>query len=156
MYSAPRLFTRATSLLAVACLFFTGCDYEVPLSAQPTRPTEDALLGNWMSPDAWLMVRRFDADHYVVFHNGGVYRAWHSDLAGRAFVSVQSLDGENPKYAYFTYEVGSEGRRLNLRFVTEKLVPKTIRDSNTMRETVARYAADPALLSDPAPFSRMK
>ena len=156
MHSAPRLFVSAKSLLAVACLFLTGCEYDLPLSAQPTRPTEEALLGNWMSPDAWMMVRRFDADHYVVFHNGGVFRAWHSDLAGRSFVSVQSLDGENPKYAYLTYELGSDGRRLNLRFVTEKLVPKSIQDADTMRQTVARHAGDAALLSDPVPFSRMK
>jgi hypothetical protein len=153
---SPRLFTRVACLAAVTCLFLTGCDYEVPLSAKPTRPTEEALIGNWLSPDAWMMVRRFNADHYVVFHNGTMYRAWHSDVGGRSFVSVQSLDADSPKYAYMAYDLGSDGKRLDLRFVTEKAVPKSIQDSNTMQEIIKREIANPELLSDAVPYTRMK
>jgi hypothetical protein len=149
-------FVRLATLVAGACLFLTGCEYEVPLSAKPTRPTMDALVGNWLSPDAWMMVRRLDADHYVVFHDGSMYRAWHSDVAGRSFVSVQSLEGDSVKYCYMAYELGSDGKRLDLRFVTEKAVPKSIRDSKTMQETIARQIDHPQLLSDAVPYTRMK
>src|SRR5512140_416744 len=81
----PRPLLRRTLAILVSLvgLLFAGCDYDVPLSDRPERPVDDQLAGNWMSPDAWMMVRRFDAENYVVVHNGSMFRAWHSKVAGR-------------------------------------------------------------------------
>jgi hypothetical protein len=149
------LLSRAIAA-SILGLLLAGCDYDVPLSAQPDRPIDEKLIGNWISPDGWMTVRRFDADNYVVFHNGTMYRAWHSTVGTRGFVTVQSLEPDRKKYAYHTYSLTAGGRRLDLRFVGEEVVPKSIKDTAEMRQVVERHAADPKLLSDPVPFTRMK
>lgn len=137
-------------------LLLTACDYDVPLSAKPDRPVDEAVLGNWISPDGWMSVRRFDADHYVVFHNGTLYRGWHSQVAGRTYVNLCSLDAQYPKFAYLTYQLGAQGRRLDIRFVRDEVIPKTITSADAIRRALEEHAADPHLLSDPVPFTRTK
>ena len=143
------------ALALLAGLLLTGCEYEVPLSAQPVRPVEDTLVGNWMSPGAWMMVRRFDADHYVVVHNGSTFRVWHSDVAGRPFVTVQPLDAENPKFSYLTFQLSEDRRRLDVRFVRDEVIPKTITSTAAMRRAIEQQGASENFLSNVAPFVRM-
>jgi hypothetical protein len=151
----PRSPLLPTLLVACAALLLGGCDYDVPLSTTPDRGVERNLLGNWLSPHGWMMVRRFDADHYVVVHNGSTYRGWHTSVEGAAYVTLQSIDREPSKYAYVTYRVSEDGRRLEVRFVRDGVVPKTIMDSTAMRRAIAKHSGDSALLSDPEPFTRM-
>ena len=53
-------------IVAAACFFaFSGCEYEVPITAKPTRKVDEKLLGDWTTKDlaAHLVVRerRLDA-----------------------------------------------------------------------------------------------
>lgn len=138
-----------------AALLLGGCDYDVPLSPGPERAVERKLAGNWLSPHGWMMVRRFDADHYVVVHNGSAYRAWHSHVEGVAYITLQSLDREPARYAYLTYQLSGDGRRIEVRFVRDDVVPKTINETAAMRRAVAQHAGAAGLLSDPEPFTRL-
>ena len=39
-------------IVAAACCFaFSGCEYEVPITAKPTRKVDERLLGNRTSKD---------------------------------------------------------------------------------------------------------
>jgi hypothetical protein len=93
--------TRLHRLLRVlpALLLFltTGCEFEGPLSARPEAPVDERLLGGWVTPDGWVKVTRYDAEHYVMVYNGTVYRAWHSRVAGQDFLTLRNLEGAAPR-----------------------------------------------------------
>lgn len=144
------------SAFAIASLLLGGCDYEVPLSEKPERAIDGRLIGEWVSPDSWIKVRPFDTDHYVIVHNGALFRGWHSTVAGLSLVTVQALEDKNRRYAYLAYEISADGRRLDLRFVRDDVVSKKIKDTAGMRKAVEQHAKHPELLSDLIPFTRLK
>ena len=68
----PRTF--AFGLLAAACwLAASGCVYDVPITAKPTRQIDARLLGNWTSTDgkSKLKVVKLDNYNYVVANQDG-------------------------------------------------------------------------------------
>ena len=157
--SVMKTLLRRFGLLAGAlgCLLaLSGCEFDVPLSAEPDRDVDARLLGEWVSPDGWMVVRRFDAGHYVVFHNGTLYRAWHSSVAGRDFITVQSLGKPEPKYYFFGYTVDAERGRLDLQVVLDQVLPRTITDTAALRAALERVASDPRLLGKPVPFTALR
>lgn len=156
--STPATRSQRLCALLAACvaLLLGGCDYDVPLSTRPERPVDGKLAGNWLSPHGWMMVRAFDPENYVVVHNGNTFRAWHSTVEGVAYVTIQSLDAAKPKYAYLTYTLAADERRLDVRVVRDDVIPKTIKDTAAMRQAIAQHAGDTAHLGNPEPFTRMK
>jgi hypothetical protein len=148
----PRGLAAAAMLILLLC---TGCEYEVPLTAQPNRAIDEKLLGNWLSPDGWMAIRAFDAQHYVVSYNGSFYRGWHSTVAGQAFVTLRSLDAKSPKFTYVTYALTRDDRRLDVRVVRDEVLSKEIKDSAAMRAALEQVAPNPALLTEAVPFSRL-
>ena len=159
MNLAPAALRRALILfIAAAGLLLAGCDYTVPLSAKPDRKIDERLLGEWISPSSWMKVRRFDAENYVVYHNGTAFRAWHSPVAGLPLLTVQELESKpgSTKFAYLSYDVTGDGQRLNLRVVRDEVVSKKINDTAAMRQAVEQHARHPELLTEEIPFSRMK
>lgn len=153
-YRLCRKFTRP--LIALASLLLAGCDYEVPLTTKPARAVDHRLIGDWVSPDSWIKVRPFDGEHYVIFHNGGFFRAWHSTVAGLPLVTVQAIEDKERRYAYLAYNLSDDGKRLNLRFVRDEVVSKKIKDTVAMQKAIEQHAKQPELLSDLTPFTRLK
>jgi hypothetical protein len=51
---------------------------------------QEQVLGNWISQDGkeHLRVRRLDENIYIVYYDGDLFRAYHSDVADTPFVSV--------------------------------------------------------------------
>ena len=47
-----------------------------------------------------MRVRRLDDNTYVVYYDGDLFRAYHSDVAETPFASVQDLNSSDRKYAY--------------------------------------------------------
>ena len=102
--------------LAIALLALAGCDFNVPITAEPTRKIEPALLGEWVGTE-WnendckdrIKVRQYDDSSYVVLFNGDLHRAWHSDIGETAFVTVQNLDSPDRKYSYFLWSLSDGG-----------------------------------------------
>ena len=76
-----------------------------------------------------LRVRSLDDSTYVVYYDGDLFRAYHSDVAEMPFVSVQDLNSTDRKYAYVVWKLSDDGKRLTLRSVSDKVVPKETRDS---------------------------
>jgi hypothetical protein len=117
--------------VCLCILAFSACEYEVPITPSPTQKVQEQLLGNWVSLDSKenMRVRRLDDVAYVVYYDGDLFRAYHSDVAETPFASVQDLNSNDRKYAYVVWKLSDDGKHLRLRNVNRKLIPKESRDS---------------------------
>ena len=81
-------------VVCLCFLAFNACEYEVPITPSPTRKVQEQLLGNWVSLDGKenMRVRRLDDSTYVVYYDGDLFRAYHSDVTETPFASVQDLN----------------------------------------------------------------
>jgi len=149
-------------LLAGAALFLTACNYDSPLTAKPTQPVNEKLLGDWVSVDKdtgkeeSMHVRRLDDTNYVVAMDNDIYRVFHSDFAGIAFVSVQDLQvgREDHKYAYFTWQLSADGAQLTLHGVSVRVVPEDTKGRSAIQKLIKANATNPALFTDAPVFHR--
>lgn len=153
---------RWPGLVATACLMFAGCNYDVPLTPKPTQRVDARLLGEWVVVDKenqkeeHLSVRQLDDTTYVVTFDGDIYRVFHSDYAGTAFMSVQDLNADNRKYVYFTWKLSPDNTQLTLVGVSNKVVPETTKDRGAIQKLIKQNLANPALFGDPLTFTRKK
>jgi len=145
-------------LICLCCLAFSGCEYEVPITSGPTRKVEARLLGDWVSKDGKekMKVRRLDNSIYIVSYNGDLFRAYHSDVAKTAFVSVQDIDSAERKYAYVAWKLFEDGKQLGLRVVSARIIPKEIKTSTGVQKLLKKNLQNPELLEDEAQFTREK
>jgi len=146
--------------MAASALLLAGCNYDVPLTAKPTHKIDARLLGDWTVVDKesqkeeHLSVRALDDNTYVVAFDDDIYRAFHSDFAGAAFVSVQDLNADNRKYVYFTWQLSADNTQLTLQGVSNKIVPESTKDRAGLQKLIKANLANPALFGDPLTFSR--
>lgn len=135
-------------LALILCLVISGCEYDVPATKEPTRSVDDRLLGDWIAMGGWMKVRRLDASGYVIFHDGKLYRACHSGVAGLPLVSVQDIDSDQRKFSYLGYALSDDGRRLTLRVVNDNLIPDDTKDFARLKRLFEEHARDPALFGE--------
>jgi hypothetical protein len=64
-----------------------------------------------------------DDSTYVVYYDGDLFRAYHSDVAEMPLASVQDLNSNDRKYAYVVWKLSDDGKHLTLRSVN-KVIPK--------------------------------
>jgi hypothetical protein len=150
---------RLWAFVGLVCLCFLGaCVYEVPVTLNPTRKVEERLLGNWTSSDGneHMNVRRLDENSYVVYYDGDLFRAYHSDVGGTSFASVQDLNSNDRKYAYVVWKLSDDGNNLTLRNVNDKVVPKESKDSAAVAMLLEKNASNPDLLGDEIQFRKVK
>ena len=143
--------------IVLLCVFaFTACDYEVPITPSPTRKVQERLLGNWTSSDGKekMRVRRLDDSIYVVYYDGDLFRAYHSDVAETAFVSVQDLNSSDRKYAYVIWNLSDDGKHLRLRSVNRNVVPQEKRDSTAIAKFLEENAKNPDLFGEEIQFDK--
>ena len=116
------------------------------------------MLGNWRSTDGKeeLKLRRFDDGTYIVYYDGDLFRAYHSDIAETPFVSVQDLNSNDRKYAYIIWKLSDDGKNLKLRSVNDKVVPKETKDSATLVELLTKNARHPELFGEEIEFRKEK
>jgi hypothetical protein len=138
-------------------LAFNACEYEVPITQSPTRKLQEQLLGNWVSLDGKenMRVRRLDDSTYVVYYDGDLFRAYHSDVAEMPLVSVQDLNSNDRKYAYVVWKLSSDGKGLILRSVN-KLIPKETKDSVAVAALLTKNARNPELFGEEIEFRKEK
>jgi hypothetical protein len=119
---------------------------------------QEQLLGNWVSLDGKenMRVRRLDAGTYVVYYDGDLFRAYHSDVAETPFASVQDLNSNDRKYAYVTWKLSDDGKRLTLGSVNNKLIPKETKDSAAVIALLTKSAHNPDLFGEEIEFRREK
>jgi hypothetical protein len=144
--------------IVLCSLAFAACQYEVPIISAPTRKVQEQLLGNWRSTDGKeeLKLRRFDDGIYIVYYDGDLFRAYHSDVAETPFVSVQDLNSNDRKYAYIIWKLSDDGKNLTLRSVNDKVVPKETKDSATVIELLTKNARNPELFGEEIEFKKEK
>jgi hypothetical protein len=141
----------------VVCLCIGACEYEVPITSTPTRKVQEQLLGNWISLDGKenMRVRRLDDSTYIVYYDGDLFRAYHSDVAETSFASVQDLNSTDRKYAYVVWKLSDDGNRLILRSVN-KVIPKETKDSATVAALLTKNARNPELFGEEIEFRKEK
>jgi hypothetical protein len=83
-------------------------------------------------------------------------RAYHSDVAEMAFASVQDLNSSDRKYAYVVWKLSDDGKRLSLRNVSNKVVPRETRDSAMVAALLTKNARDPELFGEEIEFRKEK
>jgi hypothetical protein len=150
-----RIIFGVVSCLCV--LAFSACEYEVPITQSPTRKVQEQLLGNWVSLDGKenMRVRRLDDSTYVVYYDGDLFRAYHSDLAEMPLVTVQDLNSNDRKYAYVVWNLSSDDKGLTLRSVN-KLIPKETKDSAAVAVLLTKNARNPELFGEEIEFRKEK
>ncbi len=148
--------------LVVACLLVSGCLYDFPLTAAPTRKIDPRLVGDWVAQDKdsqkeeLLKVRRLDDSTYVVALDNDLYRVFHSDLAGTAFLSVQNLQPgpDDRKYVYFVWQLSADGDHLALKGVSNHVVPESTKTRADAQHLIQANLANPKLYGDELLFTR--
>ena len=146
-------------LLGVIGLLVAGCNYEVALTAKPTRKIDERLLGVWLGGEDGkdtMTVRRLDDSTYVVAMDKDIYRAFHTDFAGTAFISVQDLNADNRLYLYLTAALSADGNQLTLRTVSPKVVPEDTKGRAALQKLIKANLANPRLFGEPLVFQRKK
>jgi len=116
------------------------------------------MLGNWKSTDGKeeLKVRSLDDSVYIVYYDGDLFRAYHSDVAETPFASVQDLNSNDRKYAYISWKLSSDGKNLKLRNVNDKVVPKETKDLASVVALLTKNAKNPELFGEEIEFRREK
>jgi hypothetical protein len=144
--------------ICLSVLVFNACQYEVPITSSPTRKVQEQLLGNWVSLDGKenMRVRRLDDSTYVVYYDGDLFRAYHSDVAETPFATVQDLNSSDRKYAYIIWKLSDDGKNLRLRSVNDKVVPKETKDSASVVALLTKNASNPELFGEEIEFKKEK
>src|SRR5438874_2007733 len=117
-----RLAYESGAVIGLCSLACTACQYDVPITSHATRKVQEQLLGDWTSSDGKekLKLRSFDDSVYLVYYDGDLFRAYHSDVAETSFATLQDLNSSDRKYAYVVWKVLDDGRHLSLRSVSDK------------------------------------
>ena len=144
--------------IGICSLAFSACQYEVPITSAPTRKVQEQLLGNWKSSDGKeeLKVRSLDDNVYIVYYDGDLFRAYHSDVAETPFVSVQDLNSRDRKFAYVVWKLSDDGKDLRMRSVNDKVIPKEIRDLTAIAALLTKNARNPELFGEEIEFKKEK
>ena len=115
-------------------------------------------MGDWTSDDGkeHMNVRRLDENTYVVYYDGDLFRAYHSDVAETPFATVQDLNSSDRKYAYVIWKLSDDGKNLRLRSVNDKVVPKETKDPTTVVALLTKNARNPELFGEEIEFKKEK
>ena len=115
-------------------------------------------MGDWTSDDGkeHMNVRRLDENTYVLYYDGDLFRAYHSDVAETPFATVQDLNLSDRKYAYVIWKLSDDGKNLKLRSVNDKVVPKETKDSATVVALLRKNASNPDLFGEEIEFQKEK
>lgn len=147
-------------LSALGALFLAGCNYTVPVTAEPTRKIDARLLGNWVAVDKdsakedVMRVRAWDEAHYAVGMDNDLYRVFHSDVAGLPLVCVQDINSSDRKYCCFTWRLSADGESLSLRALNNDLVPDGVKSTAGLQKLIREKHDNPALFREELVFRR--
>jgi hypothetical protein len=119
---------------------------------------QEQLLGDWTWDDGKekLKLRSLDDNIYIVYYDGDLFRAYHSDVAETPFASVQDLNSSDRKYAYVIWKLSDDGKNLRLRSVNDKVVPKQTNDSAAVVALLTKNAGNPDLFGEEIEFRKEK
>ena len=115
-------------------------------------------MGDWTSDDGkeHMNVRRLDENTYVLYYDGDLFRAYHSDVAETPFATVQDLNSNDRKYAYVIWKLSDDGENLRLRNVNDNVVPKETKHSATVVALLTKDARNAELFGEEIEFKKEK
>lgn len=151
----------------VCSVTLSGCDFEAPVTATPTRKVDARILGEWAARDGkgkGMTVGRLNDSVYIVFMESTFLEAYHSDVGQIAFVSVVLLGDDERKYAYLTWTLSEDGTQLDLRNVKgggwrqDGIVPPEVsKDSTRVQKFLIENLQNPDLFeTDVLQFTKVK
>ena len=116
------------------------------------------MLGDWTSDDGKekLKLRSLDDSIYIVYYDGDLFRAYHSDVAETPFATVQDLNSDDRKYSYVIWKLSDDGKNLRLRNVNDKVVRKDTKDSATVVALLTKNTRNPKLFGEEIEFKKEK
>jgi hypothetical protein len=149
---------RVGIVIGLCCLAFAACQYEAPITSAPTRKVHEQLLGDWRSDDGKeeLKLRKLEDSVYIVYYDGDLFRAYHSDVAETPFATVQDLNSSDRKYAYMVWKLSDDGKHLSLRNVNDKVISRETKDSATVVALLTKNARNPELFGEEIEFRKEK
>jgi hypothetical protein len=103
-----------------------------------------------------MRVRRLDDSTYIVYYDSDLFRAYHSDVAETPYASVQDLNSNDRKYAYVVWKLSDDDKRLSLRNVNRKVIPKETKDSATVAALLTKNMRNPDLFGEEIEFRKEK
>jgi hypothetical protein len=103
-----------------------------------------------------MKVRRLDDNTYVVYYDGDLFRAYHSDVVDTPLATVQDLKSNDRKYSYINWKLSDDGKNLKLRSVNDKVVPKETKDSAIVVALLTKNASNPELFGEEIEFKKEK
>ncbi|HJY53721.1 MAG TPA: hypothetical protein VKD89_06830 [Candidatus Udaeobacter sp.] len=159
MSSSNLAWLRGVGVAIGLCsLAFTAWQYHVPITSGPTRKVQEQLLGDWTSADGkeTLKLRSLDDRIYIVYYDGDLFRAYHSDVPETPFVSVQDLNSSERRYAYLVWKLSDDGKHLSLRNVSDKVISKETKDSAAIVALLTRNASNPEIFGEEIEFRKEK
>jgi hypothetical protein len=157
----PRtLGNRLVVLCTITCLLaLYACNYDVPITSAPTHPIDKRLIGSWSlktpgQKTEQMTIRPYDDSNYVVWYDGDLYRAYHSDVAGMPLISAQNLNDSERKYLYLAWKLSEDGKRLTIRAVSTDVIPTTEKDSAAIVKLLEANRDKPQLFGESADYTR--
>ena len=96
-----------------------------------------------------------DESTYIIYYDGDLLRAYHSDVAEMPLASVQDLNSNDRKYAYVVWKLSSDGKGLTLRSVN-KVIPKDTKDSAAVAALLTKNARNHELFGEEIEFRKEK
>jgi hypothetical protein len=119
---------------------------------------QERLLGDWISLDdkETMKVRRLDDNTYIVYFDGDLFRAYHSDVPIPLLSAFRISTLATASSAYLAWNLSDDGKYLRLRSVQSKLMPKEQKDSARVSEVLKEKAKSPELFGEEIQFSRVK
>ena len=139
-----RAVAGLVAVLGIALL--SGCIYDVPITLTPTRKVEERLLEeNWYcaKEKETMSVRKLD-DSDLVAYGKDLFRAWHSDLDGVAFMSVRGSQPRGVRATYFAYRRRLDGG-LTIRVVNPERIPEETQSVADVQGLLRQHADEPVL-----------
>jgi hypothetical protein len=107
------------------------------------------LLGDWTSADGREKLKlRSLASIYIVYYDGDLFRAYHSDVAKTPFATVQDPNSSDRKYAYAVWKLSDDGKHLSLRNVSDKMISRETKDLAAVVALLTKNASNPELFGE--------
>ncbi len=149
---------RVGVLIGLCSLAFAACQYDVPITSGPTRKVQNQLIGDWTSADGkeTLKLRSLDGSVYIVYYDGDLFRAYHSDVAETPFASVQDLNSSDRKYAYVVWRLSNDAKHLSIRNLSDRVISKETKDSAAVVALLTKNANNPELFGEEIEFRKEK
>ena len=150
----PPFRNLLVALFFAACC--TSCEWEVPLTSQPTRSVDEQLLGDWepKEADERISVGRWGQKEYVVFYMGDFYRAFHSDFEKQPLISVQEIKTPRRNFSVIHYQLSADGKTLTLKAVKPDLVSDRVKTSASLQKALGKLMKNTNVFGEEAVFRK--